>query len=122
MSEFQYSEDLNNPSRIHFFKKSKYYHWLYPLATYTKLNPRDSSKHMPIFILVRPKDQKKKAEKKKKELLSGNRNSVDSQPQIYSSMKIKASPNKVGQILLMCDSWVVRLFHSLINWKHPNNQ
>lgn len=43
-------------------------------------------------------------------------------PQTYTSEKIKVSPDKVGQISLMCGYWAVGLIHFLINMNHPKNQ
>lgn len=43
-------------------------------------------------------------------------------PQTYTSEKIKVSPDKVGQISLMCGYWAISLIHFLINMNHPQNQ
>lgn len=96
------------------FKKSEYYHWFYPLAAYTKLDPRDSSKRIPIFVSVRPKEKKNyylEAETQR-----------TAKPQTYTSEKIKVFPDKVGRISLMCGYWAVSFIHFLINMNHSKNQ
>lgn len=55
---------------------------------------------------------------KEKKLLSGS-TQWRAKPQTYTSMKIKVSLDKIGQISMMCGYLVVNLIHSLINMKHP---
>lgn len=95
-------------------KNSKYYHWFYSFIP---------SQHIPNWIPKIPANlfpftYQWGQRGKEGDYYLETETQWRAKPQTYTSMKIKVSPDKVGQISLMWGCWMVSLTHSLVNTKH----